>query len=73
MIYSCFIRPSGAPEPTLWVGTDMHVVITGRHQNGWMVTLAGDAALGFDDADVLEIHFERPPQMAVEKGPTNGA
>lgn len=67
LAYGCFIRPDGAAESDSWSGTDMAIVITGLHENGWRITIAGDGALGFDNTGSLEIHFEEAPRMAVHE------
>jgi hypothetical protein len=42
------------------------IVLTGTHQNGSRITIAGSGAVGFDDAGSLGIEFEKPPEMVVE-------
>lgn len=63
--YGCYVSEEGAAAPDSWAGTDAHVVITGTHENGWAVTVAGAGAIGRDRSGRLEISFERPPRMAV--------
>jgi hypothetical protein len=65
LAYGCFIRPAGASDSESWSGTDMAIVVTGIHENGWRITIAGDGALGYDEDGSLEIHFEEAPRMAV--------
>lgn len=65
LVYGCYVREVGAPPTSSWIGTDAHIVITGTHENGWGVTIAGVGAIGRDEAGTLEISFERPPPMAV--------
>lgn len=67
MEYACFVRLADAAEPDSWTGTDMHVVVTGLHGNGWRITIAGPGAVGFDDKGSLEIHFDQSPKMAVHE------
>lgn len=65
LVYGCYVREDGAPPTSSWAGTDAHIVITGRHENGWAVTVAGVGAIGRDETGTLEISFEQPPQVAV--------
>ncbi|EMD81927.1 hypothetical protein C725_2716 [Pacificimonas flava] len=44
----------------------MQIVVTGTHQNGSRITIAGPGAVGFDDAGLLGIEFEKPPAIVVE-------
>ena len=45
----------------------MQIVLTGMHQNGSRITIAGPGAVGFDDAGSLGIEFEKPPEMVVSR------
>lgn len=63
--YFCRVTLDDAPEPQSWSGTDAQVVISGAHENGAEITIAGEGAIGFDDGGNLEIEFEKAPQMAV--------
>jgi hypothetical protein len=65
LIYGCYVREVGLPPPSSWAGSDAHIVITGTHENGWDVTIAGPGAIGWDENGALEINFERPPRVAV--------
>ena len=50
-----------------WSGTDAKIVVTGRHENGWRVALAGDGLIGRDNNGNLEAEFDRPPQIAADE------
>lgn len=65
LAYGCFVTLAGAAEADSWSGIDMQVVITGKHQNGWHITIAGAGAVGNNASGSLEIHFETPPSTAV--------
>lgn len=65
--YGCSIAISGAPASNCWSGTDMQIVVTGKHQNGAQITIAGAGAIGFDDAGSLGIEFDRAPEMVVQQ------
>ena len=67
LCYGCAIRTSGAAPPDYWSGVDMQIVVTGTHQNGSRITIAGPGAVGFDDAGSLGIEFETPPEMVVQQ------
>lgn len=45
----------------------MQVVVTGLHENGWRITIAGEGAVGFDNAGSLGIEFESAPKMVVHQ------
>ena len=66
LCYGCSIRTSGTSIPDYWSGSDMQIVLTGMHQNGSRITIAGPGAVGFDDAGSLGIEFEKPPEMVVQ-------
>lgn len=65
--YFCRATVAGAPAPDSWSGTDAKIVVTGRHENGWRVALAGDGLIGRDNNGNLEAEFDRPPQIAVDE------
>ncbi|NCP20307.1 MAG: hypothetical protein GW855_14270 [Erythrobacter sp.] len=65
LCYGCTIRISGAASPDYWSGTDMQIVVTGTHQNGWRITIVGQGAIGFDDAGSVGIEFDQAPTMTV--------
>lgn len=65
LVYGCYVREAGLPPPSSWAGSDAQIVITGMHENGWDVTIAGPGAIGRDENGALEISFERPPRIAV--------
>lgn len=65
LVYGCYVREVGSPPPSSWAGSDAHIVITGTHENGWAVTIAGPGAIGRDGNGALEISFEHPPRIAV--------
>lgn len=67
LAYGCFVTLAGAGVMDSWTGNDMHVVITGRYENGRQVTLAGDGALGFDDKGSLQIQFEEQLRMVAHE------
>lgn len=67
MEYGCFVAVADAAEADSWSGIDVHVVITGIHENGCRITIAGPGAVGNNDKSSLEIHFEGPPTMAVHE------
>lgn len=67
LAYGCFVTLAGADEAGSWSGTDMQIVITGTHENGWRITIAGLGALGYDDKGSLEVQFDVPPSMAVHE------
>lgn len=50
--YSCTIRLASAIEPSLWVGTDMLVVISCRHEDGWCIMI-GDSVLLYTPAPAV--------------------
>lgn len=66
LCYSCTMRTSGTATPDYWSGTDMQIVVTGMHQNGSRITIAGPDAVGFDDADSLGIEFEIAPDIIAQ-------
>lgn len=70
LAYGCSITISGAAEATSWSGIEMQVLVTGRHENGTDITIAGVGALGFDNANSLEVHFDVPPRIAVQVLPS---
>lgn len=65
--YFCRVTVAGAPAPDSWSGTEAKIVVTGLHENGWRVTLAGDGLIGQDNNGNLEAEFDRPPQIAVDE------
>ena len=65
LLYGCYVREVGLPPPSSWAGSDAQIVITGMHENGWDVTIAGPGAIGRDENGTLEISFERLPRIAV--------
>ena len=64
--YSCHADVVGASVPDYWSGTDMQLVITGTHENGARITIAGLGAIGFDDDGSPRIEFENAPEMVVD-------
>jgi len=44
----------------------MQLVITGTHENGARITIAGLGAIGFDDDGSPRIEFENAPEMVVD-------
>lgn len=63
--YFCRVTLDGAEEPQSWAGEDANIVITGVHENGSRITIAGAGAIGRDDKGSLELEFETMPQMKV--------
>lgn len=71
--YGCHIDVVGAPAQDYWSGTDMQLVITGTHENGARITIAGHGAIGFDDDGVPSMQFETAPEMVVDLEEDNSA
>lgn len=65
LVYGCYVRELDSPPPSSWAGSEAHIVITGTHENGWAVTVAGQGSIGRDDNAALEISFDHPPRIAV--------
>lgn len=63
--YFCRVTLEGADHPEAWTGEDAKIVITGVHENGSHITIAGDGSIGRDDKGSLELEFEALPQMKV--------
>jgi hypothetical protein len=63
--YFCRVTLEGAEEPQAWTGEDAQIVITGLHENGFQITIAGPGVFGRDDKGSLEMEFEAMPQMKV--------
>lgn len=63
--YFCRLTVEGANEPDSWDATDADIIVTGRHENRGLLTIAGKGSYGFDDHGSLEVEFSRPPQMAL--------
>ena len=64
--YGCFIEAVGAPARDYWSGSDMQLVVTGTHENGARITIAGLGAIGFDDDGFPSLEFEKAPEMVVD-------
>ncbi len=67
--YDCTVRLTDAGNLESWSGTEMQVVITGSHENGWRITIAGLGAVGYADPGGLEINFEKSPRMSIHEAP----
>jgi hypothetical protein len=63
--YSCFVNVYGAPAADAYAGPDSRIVITGTHENGRPITITGVGIFGRDDAGVMEVVFDEPPDMIV--------
>lgn len=63
--YFCRVTLDGAGEPQVWTGEDARIVISGIHENGSRITIAGPGAVGSDEKGSLELEFEKMPQMKV--------
>lgn len=72
----CRVTLDGAGEPLSWSGQEASIVVTGTHENGCQITIAGKGSLGWDDKGSLEFAFEPAPQMKVisvtRRVPANG-
>lgn len=58
----CRITQLGAAAPDSLVSADGSIVVTGKHELGMMLTLAGDGIVGHDNNGSLEIEFVAPPR-----------
>ncbi len=65
LVYLCHVNVNGAPPMDAWVGEPAQIVITGRHENGCQITLAGVGDIGEDEHHTLEISFETAPEIVV--------
>lgn len=63
--YFCRVTVEETREPEAWTGLGARIVITGIHENGSRITIAGAGAFGRDDKGRLELEFDALPQMKV--------
>jgi hypothetical protein len=61
--YFCRVTVAGTEELQTWEGQAARIVITGIHENGSRITIAGAGAFGSDDKGSLELEFDALPQM----------
>lgn len=63
--YFCRLTIADARPFESWSGIDAKIVVSGRHETGCPITLAGDGSIGRDDNGNIEAMFETPPQILV--------
>lgn len=63
--YFCRVTVEDTEESEAWTGQGARIVITGIHENGSRITIAGAGVFGRDDKEMLELEFDVLPQMKV--------
>ena len=66
--YYCGIRPHGAAEPDVWIGTGAMITIVGMGSGGTTFTMAGRGLYDRTEGSTFQIEFEAPPMMTMRRG-----